>query len=179
MVGHRWAAHEQYERLVALLSEWLKEGIDWENWSIPRTAPIPTDGSDVATESAIDARLRALADRRGVLLVAARAGISFGPICQHEIRGARLLGIPVVVARPMDVNKSTFAVDRADKICSWRGEAVARAVAEMGRRPYLIALINRRAGTSPSPNALAAYAYIRRKPRLGLAARTLLEGRDD
>jgi hypothetical protein len=181
MIGHRWGSHEQYERLVSLISTWLDLGVEWENWSIPKTNPIPTDGSDIATEAAVDRRLRTLADQRGVLVVAARAGITFSEICRHEIRGARLLNVPVIVARPMDVNGSTFATERADRICSWRGEVVARAVAELCGRNDMVAKIDRLSLARANP-ALLAHACVSRerlrrelRRQLSTAARTLLD----
>lgn len=167
MVGHSWGQDEDYQRFIALISQYLVQGQDWINLSIPRDARIQTKGGIINDKRAILTRMRQAQCFVGL----AHVDISHREFCQSEWDFALALNIPSIGVRPHDAQKvSRYAMDHATKPdVPWRALEVCLAICEVSKRTDLEARVRVR------QRRLAVGPFMRPKAGPGLATRMLLD----
>jgi hypothetical protein len=168
MIGHSWGKDNEYQRFVDLISQFLVQGSEWINLSIPRDGRIKTAGGLAADKRAILARMKHAECFVGL----AHIDVSHREFCQSEWDFSLALDIPSVGVRPHEAQKvSRYAMEHATlPDVPWRALDVCVAICRVTGRADLANRVQLRHRRS------MANALVSRKARPSVAVQLLLRG---
>lgn len=125
-ISHSWAYSGTYGNLVKLLEK--RSYFRFRNYSVPKDAPISTNGSDRRLHKAICSRMRLCS----VILIPAGVYASYSEWIEKEIEIAKKkfsVKKPVVAIRPRGSERiSALVKDNADTIVGWNTESIVSAI---------------------------------------------------
>ncbi len=125
-ISHSWAYGDAYDRLIKMINE---QNLDFYDHSVPKNAPIHTNGTDKQLQEAIDAKIR------GTSCVIILAGVysTYSKWINKEIEIANKYSKPIIAVEPWASEKTSSIVkSNAKKIVKWQGKSIVDAIKELG-----------------------------------------------
>ena len=121
-ISHSWAYSEAYDKVEEFLRN---EGVSFYNHSVPKDAPVHTNGTDKELYDKIEAKVR------GCSCVIILAGVyaTYSKWINKEIEIAKKYNKPIIAVEPFASEKTSKVVrDAATVIVGWRASSIANAV---------------------------------------------------
>jgi hypothetical protein len=126
-ISHSWAYSNAYEQLVGLLDK--SPAFSYRNYSVPKDAPLHTNGTDADLLAAIREQVR----QASCVLVMAGVYSTYSKWINKEIQVAvKEYGKPIVGIKPWNnTNVSSVVKQNADKMVAWRKASIEAAIIEL------------------------------------------------
>lgn len=126
-ISHSWSYSDAYEKLVKMLD---KSGIVYTNFSVPKDAPVHTNGTDKELYAAIKQQISPCS----VILILAGVYSSYSKWIDKEIKISKEdFSKPIIAIQPWGAEKTSAKVkESADKIIGWNTNSIADAIKELG-----------------------------------------------
>ena len=121
-ISHSWNHSDAYENLIMLLD---KSGLQYSDYSVPKTDPIHTHGTDWELRDAIKRKLVPCS----CVLVLAGVYSTYSKWITKEVEIAKSMGKRIIAIEPFQSERTSLYVKtHADVIVKWRSESIREAI---------------------------------------------------
>ena len=124
-ISHSWSYSDAYERLVALLNQ---SDLVYSNYSVPKSDPIHTRGTDKELYNAIKQQIAC----SSVVIILAGVYASYSKWIDKEIAIAKnefLNAKPILAIEPFGSEKTSVKVkDNANEVVKWNTNSIVNAI---------------------------------------------------
>jgi len=128
-ISHSWTYSDAYEKLIKMLD---KQGLDYKDYSVPKTDPLHTNGTDKQLYDGIKAKIAPTS----VVLIMAGVYSSYSKWIDKEIQISKegfSTSKKIIAIEPWGSEKTSKKVkDNADKIVRWNSSSIVSAIKELG-----------------------------------------------
>ena len=122
-ISHSWTYGDAYDRLIEMLNE---QQLDYFDYSVPKSDPIHTNGTDKQLYEAIKNKIMLC----NIVLIMAGKYATYSKWIDKEVKICKrefdkpLLGICPWGAQQV----SSLVRDNADELVAWRSDSIAKAI---------------------------------------------------
>lgn len=121
-ISHSWNHEDAYEKLITLLN---KTGLLYSDYSVPKSDPIHTNGTDWELRESIKRKLTPCS----CVLVLAGVYSTYSKWIKKEVEIARSMGKRIIAIEPNGSERTSLYVKTyADIIVKWRVDSIKNAI---------------------------------------------------
>jgi len=125
-ISHSWTYSDAYDKLTNLLKN--RPGFNYSDYSVPKSDPIHTNGTDRELKEAIERMIRPC----GIVIILAGVYSTHSKWINKEIGIAQEYRKPILAIEPWGSEKTSSVVkNAADRIVKWNTESIVAAIREL------------------------------------------------
>ncbi len=128
-ISHSWNYDEHYQKIIEMLN---KEGLEFKDYSVPKSDPVHTNGTDKELYEAIKRKISPCS----VVIIMAGVYSSYSKWIDKEIKISKNEFISekkIIAVEPWGSLKTSKKVkDNADEIVKWQAKSIVDAIKRLG-----------------------------------------------
>lgn len=127
-ISHSWAYSDAYDKLTLMLRD--KPYFSYSDYSVPKSDPIHTRGTDAELYAAIERKIIPC----NVVIILAGVYSTYSKWINKEIRIAKGNRKKILAIQPWGAEKTSKVVkDSADMIVKWNTDSIVAAIRELDK----------------------------------------------
>lgn len=128
-ISHSWNYDEHYQKIIEMLN---KEGLEFKDYSVPKSDPVHTNGTDKELYEAIKRKISPCS----VVIIMAGVYSSYSKWIDKEIKISKnefASEKKIIAVEPWGSLKTSKKVkDNADEIVKWQAKSIVDAIKRLG-----------------------------------------------
>lgn len=128
-ISHSWNYDEHYQKIVEMLK---KEGLEFKDYSVPKSDPVHTNGTDKELYDAIKRKISPCS----VVIIMAGVYSSYSKWIDKEIQISKnefVVEKKIIAVEPWGSLKTSQKVkDNADETVKWQAKSIVNSIKRLG-----------------------------------------------